>query len=175
MFGFNFVLSSTQTNPIQPAGRPSRRRLDRPRPANVRQSPPGRRLISADNDLNAREVFPLPSQAAGRFARGLFEDVMSLFDAEAHTSRASAPNRFLIKRPTFGHELTGRRISNEIPYEGPKPLGLMLVERSLDCGFKKGAPLSGKGVLVSWTKSPVRVFGGAILKKVQPFCRRIIR
>lgn len=63
------------------------------------------------------------------------------------------------------------RISNDIiPFSGPnqKPLGLQLVELSFNCALGKGAPL--KNVLVSWTKTPVRVFGGAILKKGDPFC-----
>ncbi|CAG9768603.1 unnamed protein product [Ceutorhynchus assimilis] len=67
-----------------------------------------------------------------------------------------------------------RFISDASPLERyvNKPLGLLLVELSNNCGFLRGAPLSGKGVLVSWTKTKVRVFGGAILKTVPPFCVR---
>ncbi|XP_066260153.1 neuronal pentraxin-1-like [Euwallacea similis] len=50
------------------------------------------------------------------------------------------------------------------------PLGLVLVELGRDCGYLRGAPLKGKGVLISWTKTEVRVFGGAILKTVSRFC-----
>lgn len=61
------------------------------------------------------------------------------------------------------------RISNDVlPLSSNKPLGLQLVESSYNCALGKGAPL--KNVLISWTKTPVRVFGGAILKKVDPFC-----
>lgn len=62
------------------------------------------------------------------------------------------------------------RISNEISPQISKPLGLQLVELSFNCEFGRGAPLKGREVLISWTKTPVRVFGGAILKKVDPFC-----
>lgn len=51
-----------------------------------------------------------------------------------------------------------------------KPLGLLLVELSFDCSFRKGAPLENSKVLVNWAKTPVRVFGGAILKSIPPFC-----
>lgn len=51
-----------------------------------------------------------------------------------------------------------------------KSLGLLLVELGNDCSYLRGAPLSGKNVLISWTKTEVRVFGGAILKTVPPFC-----
>lgn len=50
------------------------------------------------------------------------------------------------------------------------PLGLLLVELSYNCALGKGAPLSGEKVLVSWTRTTVRVFGGAIMKPVLPFC-----
>lgn len=181
VFGFNFVLSSTQTIPMKPAGYPLRRRFDGTKPwsqpVNTYQFPLGSRLNDGHTDLDIREIFPLRREAAGvqgRFSRSIFQDVMSLFDTEVQSSRILTPNRFYAKIPPFSHELTNRRISNEAVHDGSKPLGLLLVELSFDCAFKKGAPLSEKGVLVSWTKSPVRVFGGAILKKVQPFCRRMV-
>lgn len=51
-----------------------------------------------------------------------------------------------------------------------KTLGLLLVELSYNCNFRKGAPLDGTNVLVNWAFTPVRVFGGAILKSIPPFC-----
>lgn len=51
-----------------------------------------------------------------------------------------------------------------------KPFGLLLVELGYDCLLGKGAPLHGEKVLVSWTKTTVRVFGGAMLKPEIPFC-----
>lgn len=62
------------------------------------------------------------------------------------------------------------RIANDIPLYAPKTLGMQLVEMSFNCELGRGAPVKGKEVLISWTKTPVRVFGGAILKKVGPFC-----
>lgn len=64
-----------------------------------------------------------------------------------------------------------RILSNEIG--GKKPLGLSLVELGYNCLLGKGAPLKGEKVLVSWTKTVVRVFGGAILKSEIPFCLQI--
>lgn len=51
-----------------------------------------------------------------------------------------------------------------------KPLGLRLVELSHDCRIGKGGPLSGKKVLINWAKTTARVFGGAIVKHITPFC-----
>ncbi|XP_065163534.1 uncharacterized protein [Atheta coriaria] len=55
-----------------------------------------------------------------------------------------------------------------------KTLGMFLVELSYEnCVLGRGAPLVDEKVIVSWTKTPVRVFGGAILKTVMPFCRKM--
>lgn len=62
------------------------------------------------------------------------------------------------------------RIANDIPLYAPKTLGMQLIENSFNCELGRGAPVKGREVLISWTKTPVRVFGGAILKKVEPFC-----
>lgn len=51
-----------------------------------------------------------------------------------------------------------------------KTLGLQLVELSYDCARSRGAPIPSDRALVSWTKTPVRVFGGAVIKQVDPFC-----
>lgn len=64
------------------------------------------------------------------------------------------------------HDLI-RRQEWEDPHE---PLGMLLVKLGQNCGLLRGAPLSGKEVLVSWTKTEVRVFGGATLKMTEPFC-----
>lgn len=54
-----------------------------------------------------------------------------------------------------------------------KPLGLLLVELSYNnCALGRGSPLVNDKMLISWTKSPVRVFGGAIWKSVTPFCTK---
>lgn len=55
--------------------------------------------------------------------------------------------------------------------KGPhKSAGLMLVEMSRNCRVGKGGPLRGEKVLINWTDTKVRVFGGAIMKHVDPFC-----
>lgn len=68
-----------------------------------------------------------------------------------------------------------RILSNDVEGEA-KPFGLLLVELGYDCLLGKGAPLDNDDVdgkvLVSWTKSTVRVFGGAMLKPEIPFCIR---
>lgn len=62
------------------------------------------------------------------------------------------------------------RIVNDIIGLTHKPLGLQLVELSYNCALGKGSPINHEKVLLSWTKTPVRVFGGAILRNVFPFC-----
>lgn len=55
----------------------------------------------------------------------------------------------------------------------PTPLGLLLVELGYNnCALGKGSPINDKRLLISWTKTPVRVFGGAVLKREAPFCKR---
>lgn len=63
----------------------------------------------------------------------------------------------------------GKTVQNEI-LTG-KPLGLILVELGYNkCSLGRGAPFEHEKLLISWTKTPVRVFGGAILKTIPPFC-----
>ncbi|XP_076169164.1 uncharacterized protein LOC143147639 [Ptiloglossa arizonensis] len=52
------------------------------------------------------------------------------------------------------------------------PLGLQLVKLShVRCEIGRGSPfLGGPLMLISWTRTPVRVFGGAILKNVKNHC-----
>lgn len=75
-------------------------------------------------------------------------------------------------QPNFGKKTQfGARVGfNDLEEVSPKSTGLKLVELSYYCYLGKGAPVSGKDVLISWTKTPVRVFGGAILKTIKPFC-----
>lgn len=72
--------------------------------------------------------------------------------------------------PSESMQRPQKRLLNEIPPREETPLGLLLVELSYNCALGKGAPLSGEKVLVSWTRTTVRVFGGAIMKPVLPFC-----
>ncbi|XP_050302837.1 C-reactive protein 1.1-like [Anthonomus grandis grandis] len=95
--------------------------------------------------------------------RQIWDESLELF--AQHKLVPSLPLEGVRKYPQEGNFL-----GKSDQYYIDKPLGLLLVELSNDCGYLRGAPLSGKGVLVSWTKTEVRVFGGAILKTVPPFC-----
>ncbi|KAK5646905.1 hypothetical protein RI129_005369 [Pyrocoelia pectoralis] len=66
--------------------------------------------------------------------------------------------------------ITSYGIMNDINGIIQKSLGLQLVELSYNCALRKGSPIKNKKMLVSWTTTPVRVFGGAILKNIRPFC-----
>ncbi|XP_076633056.1 uncharacterized protein LOC143347609 [Colletes latitarsis] len=66
------------------------------------------------------------------------------------------------------------RLSARIVRPKPEvpPLGLQLVKLSyVRCEIGRGSPfLGGPLMLISWTRTPVRVFGGAILKNVNSDC-----
>ena len=38
------------------------------------------------------------------------------------------------------------------------------------CSAGRGSPVSKKHLLISWAFSPVRVFGGAIIRRAKPLC-----
>lgn len=49
--------------------------------------------------------------------------------------------------------------------------GLELVETSYrQCTAMRGSPVENSRLLVAWASTPVRVFGGAIIKKAKPVC-----
>lgn len=54
----------------------------------------------------------------------------------------------------------------------PTPtVGRMLIEMTFNnCFVGRGSPLVGKAVLISWALTPVRVFGGAVIKPAHPIC-----
>lgn len=70
-----------------------------------------------------------------------------------------------------------KRILNEVhvpnnDIASSRPLGTILIELSFNnCALGKGSPVVDKKVIVSWTKTPVRVFGGAMWKPITPFCK----
>lgn len=108
----------------------------------------------------------LETEESGRYRKPVFqeskvferlpkEQFYQLFENEPIKS---ADKLFPYKKARFAN--------NELK----KPLGLLLVEFSYDCSFRRGAPLEGPKVLINWAKTPVRVFGGAILKSIPPFC-----
>lgn len=161
VFGFNFVLSSTSDEPAKLPGYPLKRQDVKY--LNVPNFDVASHFIKQGKIL-AKNQFP----SRRRFARSIFQEMMDLFHAE--TSSSFPGGKLYSEVPAHRHRVVNRRISNEI-FDSTKSLGSLLVELSYDCALRKGAPLNGKGVLINWTKSPVRVFGGAILRKVPPFCR----
>lgn len=49
--------------------------------------------------------------------------------------------------------------------------GLELVEKSYSqCAAMRGSPMEKSRLLVAWASTPVRVFGGAVIKKAKPVC-----
>ena len=55
---------------------------------------------------------------------------------------------------------------------GKKPEGQQLVEITYNnCEIGRGSPfIGGTKMIISWTRTPVRVFGGALIKNVQNNC-----
>nr|CAD7432456.1 unnamed protein product [Timema monikensis] len=64
---------------------------------------------------------------------------------------------------------SGRPHGNELEVNPPDH---ELIVRSYgDCVARRGAPVSDKrSVLVSWTRTPVAVFGGAVIAEARPVC-----
>ena len=151
VFGFNFVLSPTSYSDF-----PSRRHYAISN-EEIRQPStyPHRSAVDVPDVFSYFSV--QPNRKPKSFS-DIFDNMFGLVDAPAIRMQ---PNRRI-------H--LGSRIINDIESFTPKPTGLKLVELSYICFLGKGAPVSGKDVLISWTKTPVRVFGGAILKNVPPFC-----
>ncbi|XP_076230715.1 uncharacterized protein LOC143176937 isoform X2 [Nomia melanderi] len=60
----------------------------------------------------------------------------------------------------------------EVPALKHEPLGLQLVKLSyVRCEIGRGSPfIGGKLMLISWTRTPVRVFGGATVKNANSKC-----
>lgn len=114
-----------------------------------------------------------------RFKRGIldvFRSMINFFSPQPnHSVRLKSIEEFNAEQQQRMHVMSryvpganSRILSNS--ENGAKPLGLYLVEMGYNCVLGKGAPLNGEKVLVSWTKTTVRVFGGAILKPEIPFC-----
>ncbi|XP_033327338.1 uncharacterized protein LOC117220953 [Megalopta genalis] len=68
------------------------------------------------------------------------------------------------------------RIANMGPHGWPsqrkQPLGQQLVQLTyVRCEIGRGSPfIGGSSMLISWTRTPVRIFGGAIVKNVRNKC-----
>nr|CAD7586414.1 unnamed protein product [Timema genevievae] len=64
---------------------------------------------------------------------------------------------------------SGRPYGNEL--ETNYPDHELIVRSYGDCVARRGAPVSDKrSVLVSWTRTPVGVFGGAVITEARPVC-----
>lgn len=49
--------------------------------------------------------------------------------------------------------------------------GLQLVEKSYSqCASRRGSPVDESNLLIAWASTPVRVFGGALIKTAKPVC-----
>jgi hypothetical protein len=49
--------------------------------------------------------------------------------------------------------------------------GLELVEKSYrQCADMRGSPVDQSRLLIAWANTPVRVFGGAVIKGAKPTC-----
>lgn len=71
--------------------------------------------------------------------------------------------------------VTPDRVIGEINGISPAaPLGLQLVELSyVHCQLGRGSPpIGGQLMLISWSRTPVKVFGGAVIKNVGNECGR---
>ncbi|XP_072390971.1 C-reactive protein 1.1-like [Diabrotica undecimpunctata] len=184
--GFNFVLSSTNNNQKYNNQFSNNRKYQKHQQKTypqVKIDPYQISEISQEVDSGGLEKYKtIPDEEyiqpdssgyavvdSKRNPKGILDLFRNIFSSEPTRVR-------VLQKPQFpkGYKITNRRSSdryhlNEVG-ETRKSLGLLLVELSLDCGYRKGSPLSGKGVLVNWNHSPVRVFGGAILKSIPAFC-----
>ncbi|XP_022918829.2 uncharacterized protein [Onthophagus taurus] len=196
IFGFNLILSSISTTPLDkhqeyelpPPNDLFRRKqtsssyIEDPtqslnmqrRSSYIDYSYPRRRLRvdltppELDPNENVPEVlgyFNVNRRPKGflDFGKGFLN---MLFGDDPKTTRYVYPKSFHL----------GKRIINNVKDFEPikKSLGMILVEESYnDCAKGNGSPVKDEKVLISWTKTPVRVFGGALLKLVPPFCVKI--
>ncbi|CAH1960595.1 unnamed protein product [Acanthoscelides obtectus] len=196
IFGFNMVLASTHNHytppdhhPIAP---PVNLRLPVPlvidsniphkahfgnerhkyKSYRFKSGVPFKHTIELESPRSSSEpsVLDYFTSIPSRMAKTFF-DMFDLTQPQRKINKIYKPHPHYPRRSYTIHP---RRISNiEIPAEGQKPLGLLLVQLSYDCTNQKGAPLNGKSVLISWTKTGVRVFGGAALSPIAPFCTGI--
>lgn len=130
-------------------------------------------ILYKDSNEEVPDVLHYFSNKPNRAPKGIlniFDSVLNYFQPE----QIRIPVYKVVPSPAV-RKYPSRRFSgpsvnsNDIIVPG-KALGMMLVELSFNCALKKGAPLRGRGVLINWTDSPVRVFGGAMLKNIRPFC-----
>nr|CAH7761760.1 unnamed protein product [Callosobruchus chinensis] len=193
IFGFNMVLASTTTHytspeyhHIPPPGNlklpvplvidsksPSKAHFghEKHKAYRYKSGVPFKHTINLQSSRSSQEssVFDYEyfSSLPTRMAKTFF-DMFDILQPQRKITKIYRPHPPIHRKSFRAHP---RRTSiNEIQGEGQKPLGLVLVEMGYDCVYRKGAPLDGESVLVSWTKTAVRVFGGAALSPISPFC-----
>lgn len=172
IFGFNFVLSATSkiqrysrySTPIRAfEGYRKRRSVSTPG-SNRYLPPPPHSIPNGIFDAFAPNSPPL-------WAAAYFSPVKNNKFA-IKTRTPINPGRTVRINP--GNELfafqTYPGTDDAFGSENHKSTGMILVEMSRNCRIGKGAPFRGEKVLVNWRETKVRVFGGAILKQVEPFC-----
>jgi hypothetical protein len=90
------------------------------------------------------------------------------------SGRASKGNPGAIRWPN-NHRKTSRAMLATVRLVPDASLrlnpGLELVENSYrQCAAMRGSPVEKSRLLVAWASTPVRVFGGATIKKAKPVC-----
>ncbi|CAD1469752.1 unnamed protein product [Heterotrigona itama] len=96
-------------------------------------------------------------------------------------SDAAIPQRADHHHGTISNEPRGRgqlvvvdhaASATELAEWEEQPAGLRLIKLSyVRCEIGRGSPfIAGGSMLISWTRTPVRVFGGAVLKNVEGAC-----
>ncbi|XP_030745058.1 uncharacterized protein LOC115874109 [Sitophilus oryzae] len=158
--GFNFVLASTVDN-YQPTTH--FQQLPPPKFIYKRQIPQQNQDVE-DSTEDLKMISVLPKKK-----RQIWDDGLQFY--YEHQLREPLP---LDKgeRPSYHTPTERPLVYPSLYYYTPKPLGLVLVELSSDCAYLRGAPLRGDKVLINWTKTVVRVFGGAIIKNAPSFCAK---
>ncbi|KAK9869706.1 hypothetical protein WA026_003446 [Henosepilachna vigintioctopunctata] len=168
IFGFNMVLSASSHDFTQPS-------TNLHNSLNKRSSHPQQRIIKFKNSKSRREVEMLSSPILNS------EFLPSIHNL--HISRFKPPRKITMvdlmnvhPKKEYHHSIVSidkslsKSNGNRKPIKYSKSIGRQLVELSGNCRVGKGAPLNGGMVLINWTKTTVRVFGGAIIKHVKPFC-----
>ncbi|KAL3282962.1 hypothetical protein HHI36_006120 [Cryptolaemus montrouzieri] len=156
IFGFNFVLSSTSSRLPKTIYKPSMKHYVSPT-----------RIIRVPKFESG--FIPMKNKNNRRLPRIIVDE-----------SNSSPKTKLIKKRENKSYGRGGHHSSSSFRHHPPrarrmrsvmhKSLGMKLVELSRNCALGKGAPLHGEKVLISWIKTTVRVFGGAIVKHVKPFC-----
>ncbi|XP_034184881.2 adhesion G protein-coupled receptor D2 [Osmia lignaria lignaria] len=126
-------------------------------------------------DYQHREASSSSSYAnAPLFARIPVKLPQPGFDYAARTLPVSNQPRARRYADSFQLPLTNRTAGykDKVIGSNKEPLGLQLVKLSyVRCEIGRGSPfIGGHLMLISWSRTPVRVFGGAILKNVKSEC-----